>query len=259
MIPIFKTGFSPCPNDTFLFFAWVHGITGKEILIAPHLADVESLNESAFKGIFPLTKLSFGAYKYLKNSYEMLPTGTALGWNCGPKLISLKPFSLSRLSTKTVAIPGRYTTAHLLLEKLLPTPCRKVFCRYDEIAHLLKTGQVDAGLIIHESRFTFAREGFVEICDLGELWHRQTALPLPLGGIAVKKELSALYKNSLTKALQASLDYSWQQPEKALSYILEHSRIKEKDVVNAHILLYITEDTREISPQGLQAIDILCA
>ncbi len=252
-----ETGLSPCPNDTFLFYAWIHGLVGKEHPIKPFLADVETLNQQAFKQKLPLTKLSFGAYKYVGDHYDLLPTGAALGWNCGPKIIASRPFSLEELSDKSIAIPGRYTTAHLLLEKLFKHPFKKHFCSYDEVEGLVKKGFVDAGLIIHESRFTFALEGLYEIADLGEIWHEKTHLPLPLGGIFIRKDLHQHYKREFIKALQDSLLYGQDNPDKLLPYILQHSRVKEKSIVEAHIALYITKDTFELSNEGQKAIDLM--
>ena len=144
-----ETGYSFCPNDTFLFYAWAHEKVGQECPIKPELHDVETLNQKALQEELVLTKLSFGVLSGLQNSYSFLAAGAALGWNCGPKLIAQKPFSLEDISDKVIAIPGEHTTAHLLLNKLLPSPRGKVFCRYDEITSLLQEGHVDAGLIIH--------------------------------------------------------------------------------------------------------------
>ena len=252
-----KLGLSPCPNDTFLFYGWIHGLVGKEHPIKPFFADIETLNQEAFSQRLPLTKLSFGAYKYLKNSYELLPTGSALGWNCGPKIIALKPFSLEELSDKTIAIPGPYTTAHLLLNKIVKNKFNRHFCRYDEVTNLVKKGLVDAGVIIHESRFTFALEGLYEIADLGKLWHEETMLPLPLGGIFIRKDLNKNYTKDFTRSIQESLLYAQNNPDQLLPYILEHSRVKEKSIVEAHIALYITKETFDLSRDALKAIDLI--
>lgn len=251
-----KTGYSFCPNDTFLFYAWAHALVGVDCPIQPELHDVETLNEKALQNELLLSKLSFGALTALQDNYSFLPAGAALGWHCGPKLIALKPFSLEALSDKVIAIPGRQTTAHLLYNKLLPPARGKVFCRYDEINSLIKEGHVDAGLIIHESRFTFAQEGFVEIADLGELWHQKTGLALPLGCIALHKSVLHLAP-SATRALQDSLCFAHSHKDAALPYILEHSLVKDPRVVQAHIALYVTPESYQLSSQGRAAIDLL--
>ena len=251
-----KAGFSFCPNDTFLFFAWVHGLVGQDLPIEPFIADVETLNAKAFEKALPLTKLSFATLIQLEEHYQMLPVGAALGWQCGPKIIAKKPFSLEELTSKTIAIPGLHTTAHLLLNRLLPPPGAKFFCRYDEIADLIKSGEVDAGLIIHESRFTFLQEGFHEVIDLGELWHEKTGLPLPLGCLAVQKGIDA---EKATKNLRDSLLFAYENPGLVMPYILKHSLVKDPHVVKAHIDLYVTKESLELSLEGKKAITLLKA
>lgn len=247
---MYKCGFSFCPNDTFLFYAWVQGLVGKSCPILPHIADVETLNTMALKAELPITKLSFGALAHCTKDYQLLRAGAALGWHCGPKIIAKERKALS-----TIAIPGFYTTAHLLLDKLMPGPWQKHFCRYDEVGPLIARGTVDCGLIIHESRFTFHEEGFFEIVDLGELWHEQTGLPLPLGGIAIRRDL--INRDEITEALQESLQLSWKDPSLALPYILEHSLVKKKEVVQAHIDLYVTAESLSLSDKGREAIRLL--
>ena len=158
-----KIAFSPCPNDTYLFYAWIKGLVGQELAPHPILADIQQLNAWGMKKTFPLTKLSLHCFAKVVYTYQLLPIGFALGFNCGPKIIAKIPFHLSELSNKTIAIPGKETTAHLLLSRLSVQPKKKLFCLYHEINTLIEKGEADCGVIIHESRFTFQEAGFVEI------------------------------------------------------------------------------------------------
>lgn len=172
-------------------------------------------------------------------------------------MVAATPFPLSELSQKRVAIPGSETTAHFLLDHLLPSPKEKVFCLYHEIPHLLRTSQADCGVIIHESRFTFAQEGFVEIVDLGEMWHQKTHLPLPLGGVAIDRSLPDSQKKQILSILQDSLDYARSNPEEAIAFCLKHSQEKEEAIVKQHIDLYVNQETAALSSVGTKAIELL--
>ncbi|MDR3623586.1 MAG: hypothetical protein P4L16_00395 [Chlamydiales bacterium] len=251
------TAFSPCPNDTYLFHAWSHNLIKNSIPIYPVLQDVNTLNECATKALYPLTKLSFYAFGKVFNEYIMLPTGSALGFGCGPKIISKTPFKENALSQKRIAIPGKLTTAHLLLELFLPEPKEKIFCTYDEIFSLIESGSVDCGIIIHEQRFIYEQAGFTEIIDLGALWEEQFHLPLPLGCIAVKRLLGKDLIDNLNQYLYASILYAQENPAKSLSYILEHAQVKDPLIVQKHIDLYVGKETLKLSSDGLLAIHTL--
>jgi len=242
---------SPCPNDTFLFAPWV---LGKLDAPPPHIhfADIEQLNNWALTKKFPLIKVSIACMSKLAD-YELLPVGAALGFHVGPKIIAKKRYSLGDLSRLRLAVPGAWTTAHLLLQKLSPQPREKHFCLFHEIFHLLNAGIVDAGLIIHESRFTFEKEGFVEIADLGELWHERFSLPLPLGGLAMIKNHPL--REEVITILQKSYDFAYSHTKELLPFILEHAQVKEAAL--QHIATYVTGETRELSPTGWKAIERL--
>lgn len=252
-----KIGLSPCPNDTYLFHAWISGFTGSNLPIDPHFADIEQLNQWALSAHFPLIKLSFACFAKVIGSYELLPVGAALGFSCGPKIIAKKPFSLQQLSEKTVAIPGETTTAHLLLNQLLPAPKSKIYLPYHQIENCVKSCQADCGLIIHESRFTFQKAGFVEIVDLGELWHQKTALPLPLGGVAVRRDLSSEMKQKIIIALKSSLEYAQNHPKSSSAFIQKYSQEKDTEIIKQHIKSYITSETAQLSQKGILAIQTL--
>jgi 1,4-dihydroxy-6-naphthoate synthase len=248
---------SPCPNDTFLFYGWIQGILGKEIPLSPHFADIEELNRWALAKKFPLIKISFATFPYLLQDYELLPVGAALGFHCGPKIIARSPFPLEQLPFKTIAIPGVHTTAHLLLKQLLLSTGEKSFCPYHKVASWIDDKTVDCGLIIHESRFTYLREGFVEIADLGELWHQKTGAPLPLGGLAIARSLPPPIKWKILSTLQESLSFAQRHIDQTLPFVLLHSQEKEPAAVLQHIETYVTRETSSLSDNGIRAIQLL--
>jgi 1,4-dihydroxy-6-naphthoate synthase len=252
-----KIAISPCPNDTFLFHGWLSGLVGLDLPVQVTFGDIQQLNEWALEKRFPLIKLSMGCFAHVQKDYELLPVGAALGFQCGPKIIALSPFPLSQLKTKTIAIPGKDTTAHLLLNRLLPSPQRKIFCLYHEIGTRIRMDEADCGLIIHESRFTFEQSGFQEIADLGELWHSKTKLPLPLGGLAILRSCSVSTKNRIIAILQESLNLGCQNPEQTLPFVLKHSQEKDPSIVKKHIATYVNSETLSLSNQGKKAIECI--
>lgn len=252
-----KVALSPCPNDTYLFHAWIEGFVGQDIPPDAVFADIQKLNESALTDTFSLIKLSFHSLSRLWHAYQLLPVGSALGNHCGPKIISKMPFSLEELPTKTIAVPGEGTTAHLLLERLLPPAKKKVFCLYHEIVSLVDQGIADCGVIIHESRFTFQTLGFVEIADLGEMWYEETLAPLPLGGLAISRRVPDATKKRIVAILRESLRYAQVNPQSSLPFILHHSQEKEEISVRKHIATYVTEETDQLSTMGIKAIETL--
>lgn len=245
-----------CPNDTYLFYAWIHQVVGKELPITALFADIEKLNELALSAAIPLIKISFHTFANIAHHYQLLPIGSALGFHCGPKLIAKTPFSLTDLHKKKIAIPGKQTTAHLLLDRLNLIPKEKHFCLYHEIMPLIECGTVDCGLIIHESRFTFKPQ-FVEIADLGLLWHTQTQLPLPLGGIAIARDIPSSHKQTIVSILQSSLAFARKFPNKALPFILQAAQEKKTAVVKKHIQTYVNCETEKLSQKGILAIQTL--
>ncbi|MBS0621899.1 MAG: 1,4-dihydroxy-6-naphthoate synthase [Verrucomicrobia bacterium] len=248
----YSIAFSPCPNDTFAFHAWVAGL-----LDAPPpralIADIEQLNTIISTKTPDLCKVSFPALASVLDTYALLPVGVALGRGVGPLLVAKEPFSLEALEEKKVALPGQKTTAHLLLSLLAPPPQDKLFCLYHETLSHLSQGTVDAALIIHEQRFTYEKKGFHLIADLGALWEECYQQPIPLGGLAVRRELVPV----LASILQASLAYAYAHPEASQSYLLQHSHEKNTKVIQKHIETYVTEDTFALSQEGEKAIDTL--
>jgi 1,4-dihydroxy-6-naphthoate synthase len=204
-----------------------------------------------------LIKLSLNCLPNIIETYQLLPIASTLGFHCGPKVIAKTLFPLSSLSEKTIAVPGKETTAHLLLSRLPSQPQKKVFCRYHEIQTLIDKEEVDGGVIIHESRFTYRERGYVEIADLGEIWHSETSLPLPLGGIAVQRTLPDSIKQHIVRILGDSLLYAHRHPKNPLPFILHHSQEKDPLVVQKHISTYVTSESAALSQKGVEAIETL--
>lgn len=249
--------FSPCPNDTFLFHAFVNNLVSHSFSLNVTLADIQQLNELALRNAVDICKVSFPTFLRLEKDYCLLPVGAALGNSNGPKIVAATHFPLEKLCDLRIAIPGKDTTAYRLYKLLTPKARREVFCLYHEIPALIRSGQVDCGLIIHETRFTLSKERLIEICDLGLMWERDTHLPLPLGGLVAKRSLGSDTLSQIISCLQSSLRYARQNQEASRAYILQHSREKDWDVARAHIDLYVNEDTEQISSRGREAIALL--
>lgn len=252
-----KVAFSPCPNDTFIFHAWLKGLISSPINIQPVLEDVQTLNELAMQKRYPVSKISCYCLGLIEDEYQMLSSGAALGYGCGPKIIAKDKFPLEELGSKRIAIPGRQTTAHFLLDLLAPKPIEKRFCSYNEIADLIRSGAVDCGLIIHESRFTFAAQGFNEIADLGTLWEAAYQLPLPLGCIVAKRSLGKELITEIDGAIHQSVAFAKLHPEKSTDYIIKHSLEKAPETIYSHISTYVTEETLRLTPVGKKSIELL--
>ena len=265
-------GFSPCPNDTFMFQALVAGeVPG--LRVRPWLADIEALNLRALgEDPLPVTKLSVHALAHVRDRYTVLASGAALGRGCGPLVVSRPQISrpqnssaeepdeaLQRLRGRRVAIPGRYTTAYLLLRALAPELTQVVPMRFEAIMPAVAAGEVDAGLIIHESRFTYATYGLVQLADLGALWEAQTGLPLPLGVIAVQRSLGAELATALEAGILRSILAARARPEAAWPYILAHAQEMDPEVCRRHIALYVNDFSLALGDEGRSAIDALLA
>ncbi|RLC30007.1 MAG: 1,4-dihydroxy-6-naphthoate synthase [Deltaproteobacteria bacterium] len=250
-------GFSTCPNDTFIFHAMVHGLVDREnIKFRPRMHDVEELNRKAFSGAYHVSKLSVYACFRLKNTYEILDAGAALGYGCGPLLIA-RPGTRFRTQAK-IAIPGEYTTARLLLQLWNPEITNVEVTRFDNILEGVKTGQYDAGLIIHEGRFVYPEYGCVKIIDLGEWWEAETGLPIPLGCIAVRKDPATVsLKEKITAVLARSVQYALDNPLVSRDFIRQHAQEMDDPVIDGHIRLYVNDFTLALGDRGRQAIQTL--
>jgi len=249
-------GFSPCPNDTYIFNGLVHNhITVKGFELEREvLADVETLNEWALIGRLDITKLSFHALGHVTADYVLLRSGSALGHGCGPLLVSARPVERRQLAALTVAIPGRYTTAAALLKMYAPEIENPVAMRFDEIMPAIADGRVDCGVIIHESRFTYDRLGLKLVTDLGAWWEKETGSAIPLGCIAAKRSLGRKIITDIDAAIRASICWARANPDQ-LDYIRQHAQELDDQVIQEHIRLYVNTYTENIAAQGLVAVE----
>jgi len=252
-------GYSPCPNDTFAFHALAHGLVDAPFRIRPVLLDIEELNRRAHTGEFDLTKLSVGAFAGVGARYTLLRSGAALGHGVGPLLVTRAPATLEKAVRGRVAIPGRETTAFRLLTLAAPSLTDTVELRYDKILKAVASGEVDAGLIIHESRFTYQSHGLHCAQDLGEWWERETSLPVPLAGICASAALDAVTRDAAERAIRASVQYAFDHPDASAAYVREHAQEMSAEVCRQHIALYVNEWSLDIGDAGLEAINRLVA
>lgn len=249
-----RLGYSPCPNDAFIFHALVHGLVsdgGPQLEFEVVLDDVEALNHMAAAGTLDVAKISYHAYGYLTDDYVLLPAGGALGQGVGPLVVAREP-GLD-LRGKTVAIPGGRTTANLLLKLWQPEQVNLAELRYDKIMPAVAAGEVDAGLIIHESRFTYQGLGLHKVVDLGEWWEREVGHLVPLGAIAARRSLGQATMARLTGLIRASLEYALANPEASADYVARHAQEMEPEVRHRHIELYVNEYSLDVGQRGAAA------
>ena len=258
-------GFSPCPNDTFIFDAMIHNKVDTEGLsFEVSYEDVETLNQKAFKAELDITKLSYHAYAYLTPNYVLLNAGSALGFGVGPLLIC-KNDELANMSTDPlkkiigalkVYIPGKYTTANFLLNLAFPEAQNKIEMKFFEIEASLLNQEIDLGVIIHENRFTYQDKGLKKIMDLGEYWENLTHCPIPLGGIMIKRELPEEIKQKVNRIIRRSVNYAFENPESGMDFICSHSQEMSNDVVKKHIELYVNKYSVDLGEEGRRAVEI---
>jgi 1,4-dihydroxy-6-naphthoate synthase len=285
-------GFSPCPNDTFIFDAMIHQkIDTEGLSFDVVFDDVETLNQKAFRAELDITKLSYHAYAYLTEQYVLLHAGSALGFGVGPLLIcnnedyisadlladlqpptshlqlptsdliprssDLRPLT-SFLGPPTsdlrIGIPGKYTTANFLLSLALPEAKNKIEMKFFEIESALLNHQIDLGVIIHENRFTYQEKGLKKIIDLGEFWENLTQGPIPLGGIMVKRELPENVKQKINRIIKRSVQYAFDHPESGMDFICSLSQEMSKEVINKHIELYVNKFSIDLGEVGRKAV-----
>ena len=247
-------GYSPCPNDTFAFHALTAGLIDTPIRITPVLLDIEELNRRAHHGEFDLTKLSVGAFAAVGRGYRLLRSGAALGHGVGPLVVTRTPMSLAEAVSGRVAIPGRDTTAYRLLRLAAPPLAEVVEMRYDRILHAVSSGEVHAGLIIHESRFTYAQHGLHKAIDLGDWWERHTTLPVPLAGICARADVSADVAAEVERAIRASVQYAFEHPHASRAYVRANAQEMSDEVCAQHIALYVNTHSLDIGEDGMRAI-----
>jgi 1,4-dihydroxy-6-naphthoate synthase len=252
-------GFSPCPNDTFIFDALIHGKIDTEGLeFEVHMADVEELNQIAFRGELDITKLSYHAFLHILEEYVMMDPGSALGNNCGPLLIK-NSGSENPSTNDLIAIPGRYTTANFLLNYAFPDLQNKQELLFSDIESAIKSKKVSAGLIIHENRFTYADRGFEKVKDLGEHWEQNTGMPIPLGGIAIKRNLDNALQEKVQRLIRKSLEFAFENPAESLDFVKQHAQEMDAEVMQKHINLYVNDYSLSLGEKGKEAIQYMYA
>ncbi len=253
-------GFSPCPNDTFIFDALVNKKMDSEGLeFEVMLEDVETLNEWALQGKLDITKLSFPAFFQLLDKYVLLNAGSALGEGVGPLLISKNETENTKyeINEKTIAIPGINTTANLLLSFAFPYATKKIPIIFSAIEDAVLADQTNLGVIIHENRFTYQQKGLYKVIDLGEYWEQKMKVPIPLGGIAVKKTVDKLISLKVDKLIRKSIEYSFTNYPMISDYVKQHSQTMSEEVMRQHIDLYVNDFSSELGKEGKQAIEKL--
>jgi 1,4-dihydroxy-6-naphthoate synthase len=251
-------GFSPCPNDCFIFDALVHHkIDTEGLQFDARLEDVETLNRMALQGELDITKLSFHAYAHCLKHYILLRAGSALGFNCGPLLVKKAGNPLKTETEMRVAIPGKLTTANFLLSLAYPHLKEKVEYVFSDIEEAVINGEVDAGLIIHENRFTYADKGLEKVRDLGEYWDEQIHAPIPLGGIVIKRDLDNALQQKVNRVIHRSLAYAFAHPESPMNYVRAHAQSMSEAVMKQHIALYVNDFSLDLGETGIAAVDLL--
>ena len=253
----FPLFFSPCPNDTFMFDAMVHQKIDTEGLeFETHLADVEALNHLAFDETAAITKLSFHAYAYVADKYKILSSGSALGYGNGPLLVSKRKIYPDELADAKIAIPGKYTTAALLLK--IAFPQAKNFSEYlfSDIEDAVLSNEMDAGALIHEGRFTYEKKGLKLIADLGKLWEERTAQAIPLGCIAVSRKLDDATQQKIARVLRRSIEFAFQNPQESANFVKRHAQEMDAQVTAQHIQLYVTNYSIDLGNEGRKAVEI---
>lgn len=257
----YTLAYSPCPNDTYIFAALTNRLLPGEPIVRVHFADIDELNSAAERGEHDLTKVSYGAIPYLMGEYRILRAGGALGRGCGPLVVARGGAfsSLDDLRGKRIAIPGKRTTAFMLLQLALGGRPEVVTMRFDRIIDAVSAGDVDAGLIIHESRFTYRDAGLVQLADLGDWWERESGMPIPLGGILVKNAIGDERSAQINDAIRQSLAFARAHEAAIMPYVREHAFEMRDDVMRAHIDLYVNAYSDDLGPDGEAAVRELFA
>src|SRR5688572_16376634 len=250
-------GFSPCPNDTFIFDALVNNkIDTEGLSFQPVLEDVQTLNEWALQGRLDVTKISYGVLPLLLDKYIVLNAGGALGKGVGPLLITKQAHANdSSVNNMTIAIPGEHTTAHMLFSLAYPQATKKKFMLFSAIEDAVLNGEVDAGVIIHENRFTYQQRGLHKLVDLGEYWEQQTGNPIPLGGIVMKKSFDNALQQKVDALIKRSLEYAFKSYPLITDYVKQHSQEMSETVMRQHIDLYVNNYSLQLGPDGKAAVN----
>jgi len=248
-------GFSPCPNDTFMFDAMVNGkIDTEELEFEVLIEDIEALNIKVIKSKLDVSKISFSAFTIVTDKYILLTSGSALGNGVGPLLISNYPITISDISKLKIAIPGENTTANFLFSFFFPDAVLKTEMLFSEIEEAVLSGQVDAGVIIHENRFTYQQKGLKKMADLGDLWEKRTGYPIPLGGIVLRKSLPEEIHRKLNRVMRRSVEFAFANTYSGYAFVKQHAQEIDDEVIQKHIKLYVNHFSIDLGEQGRKAI-----
>jgi 1,4-dihydroxy-6-naphthoate synthase len=251
-------GYSTCPNDTFIFYALACGqIKLPGLSFSSYLTDVEELNKAASSEKYDIVKLSYHAYSKLWEKYQILSAGSALGRGNGPLLVAKTKMPSGKLACSTVAIPGENTTAALLLKIAYPQILKTKTMLFSDIENAVIAGDVEAGLLIHENRFTYSSKGLIKIADLGEFWEKEENMPIPLGCIAIKRSLPYEIKQTVQQALRSSVEFALENNQKPLHYMRRYAQEMDDKIMTDHVGLYVNSYTRDIGNEGKEAIERL--
>ncbi|OFY64420.1 MAG: hypothetical protein A3H98_09590 [Bacteroidetes bacterium RIFCSPLOWO2_02_FULL_36_8] len=249
--------FSPCPNDTFIFDAFVNDKIKKTFHLTYRMLDIEKLNKSAISRKFDIIKISVPLYSKIYKEYQLLTAGSALGENNGPLLVAGNQFDLSELKKKLVAIPGKNTTANFLLDLFYPNLKRKRSILFSEIINHIKNGSVSAGLLIHETRFTYKSQRLICLADFGKMWKKKTGKMLPLGVIAVRRNLSDELKKEINRKISESIKFAQKNPTLSKDFIQKHAAEMDVKVQRKHINLYVNNYSVNMGEKGKRAVEML--
>lgn len=252
---ITTVGHSPDPDDAFMFYALAHNkIDTGDLEFRHELQDIETLNRRALKGELEVSAVSIHAYAFLLDKYALLPSGCSMGDKYGPMVIARKPMSISDLKSVKIAVPGTMTTAFLTLRLLLPQGFTYEVIPFDQIIDAVASGKFDAGLIIHEGQLTFQNQGLHLVVDLGVWWQEKTGLPLPLGGNVVRRDLGAETIREVSRLIKASIQYSLDHRQDALTYALNYARDMDRGLADRFVGMYVNEWTLDYGPRGRAAV-----
>ncbi len=257
---VLTLGFSPCPNDCFIFDAMLHGkIDTEGLIFQPVIEDVEALNKKAFKTKLNISKLSFFTFAHVQKKYSLLDSGAAIGFGVGPLLVSGSSFNVSRLKDTSlrIAIPGKNTTANLLLSLAYPHLKNKTEVLFSEIEDEVLKGKFDLGVIIHESRFTYEQKGLKKVIDLGDWWEKKTKSPIPLGGIAIKRSLPIEIQKKAEHVIRKSVEFAFKNPGASKVFIKKHAQEMDDAVIKQHIALYVNKFSLSLGSKGRKAVEVL--
>jgi 1,4-dihydroxy-6-naphthoate synthase len=248
-------GFSPCPNDSFIFYALLHKkISTGGVEFEPVIADVEQLNQMAKSGVLDVTKLSFAAYRHFQDTYRMLDAGSALGDGCGPLVISKRKIQRNEIGRCSVALPGELTTAHALFNRYYPRVGVKKHLLFSAIENSVLSEECELGVIIHENRFTYQEKGLLKVADLGEEWQNETGLPIPLGGIFMKQNFTEEQAVSVERMIRESVMYAFGHYEETLPYVKSLSQELDETIIRRHIQLYVNPFSLSLGEGGKKAV-----